>query len=152
SMLNGGIDLTAKVTGLLPVGNGGTGLSSGNSGGILYFSAANGLSSSSTLSANGLMIGGGAGAAPSTIAIGATNTVLHGNTGAAPSFSSIVNADIANTTIDLTTKVTGVLPVANGGTGQSTALTPGGILFGSSATVMGNTAAGSSGQILRSAG
>jgi hypothetical protein len=33
----------------------------------------------------------------------------------------IVNAMIANTTIDLTTKVTGLLPVLNGGTGASTA-------------------------------
>jgi hypothetical protein len=31
--------------------------------------------------------------------------------------TSIVNADIANSTINLTTKVTGTLPVANGGTG-----------------------------------
>ena len=30
---------------------------------------------------------------------------------------AVVNADIANSTINLTTKVTGTLPVANGGTG-----------------------------------
>jgi Repeat of unknown function (DUF5907) len=34
---------------------------------------------------------------------------------------AVTNAKIANSTIDLTTKVTGVLPVANGGTGISTA-------------------------------
>lgn len=34
--------------------------------------------------------------------------------------SSVVNADIANSTIDLTAKVTGVLPIANGGTGTAT--------------------------------
>jgi hypothetical protein len=33
---------------------------------------------------------------------------------------TIANGDIANATIDLTTKVTGVLPVANGGTGTTT--------------------------------
>jgi hypothetical protein len=33
----------------------------------------------------------------------------------------ITNAKIANATIDLTTKVTGILPVANGGTGSGTA-------------------------------
>lgn len=33
---------------------------------------------------------------------------------------SIVNADIANGTIDLTAKVSGALPIANGGTGQTT--------------------------------
>ena len=32
---------------------------------------------------------------------------------------AVVNADIANSTINLTTKVTGSLPVANGGTGLS---------------------------------
>ena len=36
-----------------------------------------------------------------------------------PPDSSVTNAKIANTTIDLTSKVTGVLPVANGGTGQT---------------------------------
>jgi hypothetical protein len=50
---------------------------------------------------------------------GATTTVLHGNAGGAPSFGQIVNNDISNGTIDLTTKVTGILPVANGGTGSS---------------------------------
>ncbi|WP_017730942.1 hypothetical protein [Nafulsella turpanensis] len=42
---------------------------------------------------------------------------------------SIVNADIANGTVDLTAKVTNVLPVANGGTGAAT-LTNSGILLG----------------------
>lgn len=48
---------------------------------------------------------------------GTTTTVLHGNASGNPSFGAIVNADITNSTIDLTTKVTGTLPVANGGTG-----------------------------------
>jgi hypothetical protein len=42
---------------------------------------------------------------------GTGTQVLHGGR----SFSQVVNADIANTTIDLTAKVTGVLPPANGG-------------------------------------
>ncbi|MBN2212782.1 MAG: hypothetical protein JW723_00935 [Bacteroidales bacterium] len=44
--------------------------------------------------------------------------------------SSIVNEDIANSTINLTTKVTGILPVANGGMGNAT-LTNDNILVGS---------------------
>jgi len=36
-----------------------------------------------------------------------------------PTNGSVTNASIANSTINLTTKVTGVLPVANGGTGLS---------------------------------
>lgn len=43
---------------------------------------------------------------------------------------TIVNEDIANSTLDLTTKVTGVLPVGNGGMGNAT-LTDGNILVGS---------------------
>lgn len=42
---------------------------------------------------------------------------------------TILNADVANKTIDLTAKVTGILPVANGGTGTSS-LTNGGVLVG----------------------
>ncbi len=42
---------------------------------------------------------------------------------------AVTNAKIANATIDLTTKVTGILPVANGGTGTGTAFTAGSIVF-----------------------
>lgn len=51
---------------------------------------------------------------------GTTAQVLHGNASGNASFGAIVNADITNSTIDLTTKVTGVLPIANGGTATST--------------------------------
>lgn len=52
---------------------------------------------------------------------GTTTTLLHGNASGNPAFSQIVNADITNSTIDLTAKVTGVLPSANGGTGVNNA-------------------------------
>ncbi len=48
---------------------------------------------------------------------GTTATVLHGNASGNPSWSQIVNADIANGTIDVSTKVTGTLSTDNGGTG-----------------------------------
>jgi hypothetical protein len=60
-----GLPLSTGVTGTLPVGNGGTGLTSGTSGGIPYYSATNTLASSGALTANQFLIGGGAGAAPS---------------------------------------------------------------------------------------
>src|SRR5450756_1348661 len=41
---------------------------------------------------------------------------------------TILNGDIANSTIDLTTKVTNVLPIANGGTNSGTALTNGRVM------------------------
>jgi len=55
----------------LAVGSGGTGLTSGTSGGVLYYSASGTLASSSALAANALVIGGGAGIAPSTTTTGA---------------------------------------------------------------------------------
>jgi len=51
---------------------------------------------------------------------GSTTTLLHGNAAGNPTWTQIVNSDITNGTIDLTTKVTGVLPIANGGTGSNT--------------------------------
>lgn len=46
---------------------------------------------------------------------------------------AVTNAMIANSTINLTSKVTGILPVANGGTNTSTAFTTGSIVFAGSA-------------------
>lgn len=52
------------------------------------------------------------------------------NTGAFTIANLVVtNAKIANATIDLTTKVTGVLPIANGGTNNSSAYTSGSVIF-----------------------
>lgn len=90
-------DLTLGWTGQLAVARGGTGLSSGISGGVLYFNSTSTLSSSAALTANQLMIGGGAGAAPSTIACATSTTVLHG--GSPPTCSQIVAADITTNTI-----------------------------------------------------
>jgi hypothetical protein len=67
---NATIDLTTKVTGILPVPNGGTGLSTGTSGGIPAYTGSTTITSSGVLTSNALMIGGGAGSTPSTIAIG----------------------------------------------------------------------------------
>jgi len=52
------------------VADGGTGLSSGTSGGVLAFTASGTLASSGALAANALVIGGGAGVAPSTTTTG----------------------------------------------------------------------------------
>jgi hypothetical protein len=84
------------VSGDLPVADGGTGLGSGTSGGVLAFTAAGTLASSAALTDNGVVIGGGAGAVPETIAVGTDNQVLKGNTGAAPSFGALADADVPN--------------------------------------------------------
>jgi hypothetical protein len=65
-----GVDLTTQVTGTLPVGNGGTGITTGTSGGVPYFSGSTTIASSAVLAANALVIGGGAGVAPSTTTTG----------------------------------------------------------------------------------
>lgn len=83
---------------------------SGTSGGVPYFNAANTLASSAALTANALVLGGGAGVAPATpLALGTTTQVLHGNAAGAPTWGAV----------SLTADVSGVLPVANGGTGNA---------------------------------
>lgn len=84
----------------------------GTSGGIPYFSSSSALSTSAALTANALVLGGGAGTAPAPLgSLGTTTTLLHGNAAGAPTFGAV----------GLTTDVTGALPVANGGTGLTTA-------------------------------
>lgn len=79
------------------VGDGGTGLSSGTSGGILGFTGSTTIASSVALTANALVLGGGAGATPTPLgSLGTTSTVLHGNAAGAPSFSSVVVADLGS--------------------------------------------------------
>lgn len=51
-----------------------------------------------------------------------------------------------------TTQVTGTLPVGSGGTGSTSTPTTGGIVYGVSSSAYGTSAAGTSGQLLRSNG
>lgn len=104
------VNMASDVTGALPVANGGTGLSSGTSGGILGFTASGTLASSSALTANALLLGGGAGATPSALgSLGTTITVLHGNAAGAPTFGPVA----------LATEVSGTLSASNGGTSNN---------------------------------
>lgn len=63
----------------LPVANGGTGLTSGTSGGVLYYSASGTLASSGVLAANAIVLGGGAGATPATTTTGTGVVTAIGN-------------------------------------------------------------------------
>jgi len=103
------VALLTDTSGTLTVARGGTGLTVGTSGGILGFTATGTLASSSALTASALLLGGGAGAVPTAMgSLGTTTTVLHGNAAGAPTFGAVV----------LTTDVSGILPGANGGTGN----------------------------------
>jgi hypothetical protein len=71
------------------------------------------------LTNNAVVLGAGTTDTKVLGSLGTTTTLLHGNAAGAPTFGAVVNADITNATIDLTTKVTGILPTANGGTGNA---------------------------------
>jgi len=90
----GKIGLTTHVSGTLPVGNGGTG-------------------QASNLTQYGIIYGSTT-TAMATTAAGTSTQVLHGNASGAPTFSAV----------SLTADVSGTLPVANGGFGNTTGYLP----------------------------
>lgn len=137
----GAIDLTksAAVTNSLTVPNGGTGLSTGTSGGVPYFSTSTAISSSGVLTANGVVYGGGSGTTPASTAAGTSVQVLHGGT--PPTFGAV----------SLTADVSGTLPIANGGTNSTATATNGGIGYGTG-TAHAYTAALTSGRLIQSNG
>lgn len=73
--------------------------------------------------------------------LGTATTLLHGNASGAPSFGAVA----------LTTDVSGLLPVANGGIGVGT-LTSHGVVIGSGTAAVTATTAGTAGQVLTSNG
>lgn len=99
STATGGV---VTVAGTLVVANGGTGITSGTSGGVPYFSASNTIASSAALAANALVIGGGAGVAPSTTTTGTgVVTALGNNANATGGFATINGtATLTNKRID----------------------------------------------------
>jgi mucin-19 len=103
----GKIGLTTHVSGTLPIANGGTNLTTYTTGDIVYASATNTLNKLADVATGNALISGGVGVAPSYGKIG------------------------------LTTHVSGTLPIANGGTNQ-TSYTDGQLLIGNTT---GNTLA-----------
>jgi hypothetical protein len=116
-----GLPLTTGVTGTLPVANGGTGLTAGTSGGVLYYSATGTLASSAALAANALVVGGGAGIAPSTITTGTgVVTALGVNTGTAGAFV-VYDGALGTPSSGTVTNLTGTASInINGTVGATT--------------------------------
>lgn len=144
----------------------------GTSGGIPYFSSTSQLASSALLVASQLVIGGGAGVAPSTLAIGSTGQVLTVVGGVpawandtdtsgtvtsvamtVPAFLSVAGSPITSSgTLAVTLSGT-ALPVANGGTGD-TSFTANQVILGGTTTTgaLGQVAGGTTGFVLTSTG
>ena len=109
------------VAGTLAVANGGTNITSYAIGDIIYASTTGVLSKLADIATGNALISGGVGTAPS-----------YGK-------------------IDLTTHVSGTLPIANGGTNSTATATAGGVNYGTG-TAHAYTAASTSGYILTSGG
>ena len=109
------------VAGTLAVANGGTNITSYAVGDIIYASTTGVLSKLADIATGNALISGGVGTAPS-----------YGK-------------------IDLTTHVSGTLPIANGGTNSTATATAGGVNYGTG-TAHAYTAASTSGYILTSGG
>ncbi len=166
----------AQVSGILTVDKGGTGLASGTSGGILGYTASGVLASSGVLTVDQLIVGGGAGATPKVLAAGTNTNVLTMVAGipawaapatsgtvtsvamTVPSFLSVSGSPITSSGT-LAVSLSGTaLPLANGGTGQTTKaaafdalsplLTAGSIIYGGVSGTGTSLAAGSSTQVL----
>jgi hypothetical protein len=73
------------------VANGGTGLTTGTSGGVPYFSSTTAIASSGALAQNGIVLGGGTGATPTTLATDSSTTkvLVSGGTNVAPSWQTV---------------------------------------------------------------
>jgi hypothetical protein len=129
----------------LPVANGGTGVTAfGGVNTLLYTSSANTLTSL-PIGTNGQILvvnAGGNLAWSSTLpATAGVDSINFGTTGLTP-----------NTNTQGVVTVSGTLNVANGGTGQTSALTQYGVVYAGTTSAMAVTNAGTAGQVLVSNG
>jgi len=82
----------------------------------------------------------------------ATNTTTRLGVGAAGTFPRSDGTDLAYGAVALTTDVSGVLPIANGGTNNGSLSVAAGVVYYGDGTKLVGLAAGSSGQLLQSNG
>jgi len=87
--------LTSNAAVTVP--QGGTGLTSGTSGGIPYFSGTTAMASSAQLNQYGVVVGGGPAAAPATVTVDNTTTHALFASASNPGFRSIAQTDLPAT-------------------------------------------------------
>ena len=97
--ISGSLLLIGQI-GVLQVFQGGTGLATGTSGGIPYFSSASGMASSAALTSNVLVKGGGAGVAPSASSITDNGTVVTYGEAQAP-YGQVIDSSTATTSLTI---------------------------------------------------
>lgn len=125
---------------LLTVAGGGTGIASGTSGGVPYFSGSTTIASSGALTASQLVLGGGTGSSPTSLAAGSQYQVLvmgasnpgYGQVNLAQSAAVTGILPNANTTATAANTVSTIL--ARDGSGQVAATTFTGALAGNATT------------------
>ena len=118
---SGQLDATDGLIGALPVANGGTALAAYTVGDILYASGTTSLSKLADVATGNALISGGVSTAP-----------MYGK-------------------IELTTHISGTLPISNGGTGTTT-LAANNVLLGNGTSTFQTVAPGTSGNVLTSDG
>lgn len=174
--VSGDYELVGTIGPTVPVARGGTGLTSGTSGGVLYYSATGTLASSGALAASAIVLGGGAGVAPATTTTGTGVVTAVGNavntTGGLVTQSGTLASSAlllgggASTAISSTTTGTGVVTAVGNAvntTGglvtQSGTLTANNILLGggastaiSSSSLLATSAAVTSGTYIKAIG
>ena len=166
----------SSLSGVLPVANGGTGVSSYTIGDILYASGATTLSKLADVAVGNVLLSGGVGSAPSygkvdlTTTVTGTLPVANGGTGVTSSTGTgsvvlsnspvLVTPDLGTpssltltnaTGLPLATGVSGVLGATNGGTGQSS-YAAGDLVYASAINTLSKLTAGTTGQVLTIAG
>ena len=155
-----GVSLATQVSDTLPVANGGTGQTSYTDGQILIGNTTGNTLAKSTLTAgSGVSITNGSGSITiaatgsggTVTSVGGTGTVNGITLTGTVTSSGNLTLGGALSGVNLTTQVTGTLPIANGGTNATATPTNGGVTYGTG-TSYAFTSAGTAGQVLLSNG
>jgi hypothetical protein len=136
----GGAALTIPV----PVPQGGTGLTAGTAGGLLYFATPTTLATSPALTLQAPLVGGGPGQPPLTGTRSGTTVAFATVTGTLTPQKQLAfdpSGNVVASTVDIgSSGLTLPVPVPQGGTGLASGI-PGGVLYFTSAVTMSTTGA-----------